>query len=286
MEENKEDVSSTIVNNYYGSEANEEKESSESSVSFSQIWHMMKKHWVAIVVCTLVGLAGGVVYGRLIKKPEYEATSQVMVINSDEEEANSADISGNLNIAKQQAAIAYGYMTTTEVREAACKSLAAKYPDYDISDDSKKDEAMETLAKQYTVSLATVGSTSTTSIFISVTSTTSDKQLSLDLANTIVTVTRDLANGSGSVSGYLKDSLIVTEAMTSTDSSTSNVVIALIGTLIGLVVGCAYAVIRELANTKVTSKFELEQLTGVKVIGMIPKYADEEEEAKEDEDNE
>lgn len=285
MEENKEDVSSTIVNNYYGSEPNEDDGSNERSISFSQIWHMIKKHWVAIAVCTLVGLAGGVVYGRVIKKPEYQATSQVMVVNTEAESESSTDISGNLNIAKQQAAIAYGYMTTTEVREATCKALAPTYPDYDISDDSKKDKAMETLAKQYTVTLATVGSTSTTSIFISVTATTSEKQRSIDLANTVANVTHDLANGSGTVSSVLKNSIVVTEAMTSTDSSTSNVVIALIGTLIGLVVGCAYAIIRELANTKVTSKFELEQLTGVKVIGMIPKYMDDEAN-KEDEDNE
>lgn len=287
MEENKEDASSTIVNNnYYGSEPGNEEESSESSISFSQIWHMIKKHWIAVAVCTLLGLAGGVLYGRVIKDPEYEATAQIMVITPTQEDA-STNITGSLNVAKEQAAVIYGYMTTTEVREAVCKSLAAKYPDYDITDDSKKDQAMEDLAEQYTVTLPTIGSTSTTSIFVNVTSNTPEKQLSIDLANTVVNVTYDLANGSGSVSGYLKGSIIVTQATTATDESVSNVIIAIVGTAIGLIVGCAFAIIKDLANIKVTSKYELEQLTGIKVIGMIPKYIDQIPVAtEEDEDNE
>lgn len=284
MEDNNNDISLNrpIVNNYYTTDANNEQEDDGHSISFSQIWHMLKKHWIAIVVCTLVGLAGGVLYGRLIKKPKYQASANVMVVNTNDDTSGDdqaddkktdSDIAANLSLAKNLAGVAYGYMTTAEVREAVCKSLATKYDAYDME---KKDSAMETLANQYSVSLATIGSTSSTSIFITVIATTSEKQQSMDVANTIANVTKELSNGSGSVSSLLKNNLIVTEAMTATDSSTSNVVIALIGTLVGLVVGCGYAIIRELTNTKVTSKYELEQLTGVKIIGMIPKYQDEE----------
>lgn len=272
MEDNNNDVSLNrpIVNNYYGSEPGDEQQDDEHSISFSQIWHMLKKHWVAIVVCTLVGLASGVLYGRLIKKPKYEATSQIMIKVTDD----SGDISENISQAKNQAQIASKYISYLEVREAVCSSLAAKYPEYDVS---KNENAAEDLSSQYSVSLPTVGSSSTTSIFVDITATTSEKQQSVDVANAIANVTKELSNGTGDISSYLKNSIVVAEATTATDSSTSNIVIALIGTLIGLVVGCGYAIIRELTNNKVTSKYELEQLTGVKIIGMIPKYEDDQE---------
>jgi capsular polysaccharide biosynthesis protein len=52
----------------------------------------------------------------------------------------------------------------------------------------------------------------------------------------------------------------------------------LLGLAIGLVVGVAYGIIFELANTHVVSSKEIEQMTGVKVIGNIPDLTPETEE--------
>ena len=32
----------------------------ESGITLGDIWRMIKKHWVALVICLFVGLAGGV----------------------------------------------------------------------------------------------------------------------------------------------------------------------------------------------------------------------------------
>lgn len=267
MEEKKEEeISSTIVNNnYYGTEI-EEEESSGSSISFSSIWHMIKKHWVGIAVCTIVGLGAAAAYGFLIKKANYQTSAQLIVTDNNTED----DMLSNLNIQKQKAAMCYGYMNTAEVREAVCNYLAPTYKEYDISDASKKDKAMEKLSKQYSIDLD-----GSSSMFITVSTETPKKQQSIDLANAFVNVTYSLANGSGTLSSYLKGSLTVSETATATDKSTNNFAIAGTGAVIGLAVGIAYAIIRELANTKVTSKYDLEQITGAKVIGMIPDYTDE-----------
>lgn len=54
------------------------------------------------------------------------------------------------------------------------------------------------------------------------------------------------------------------------DTSMSKATIILIGFVCGLVVGCLYGIIFEFSSKKVNTSEELESLTGVKVLGMIP----------------
>lgn len=275
MEENKEDVSSTVVNNYYNNhEQDEYNEQEERSISFSQIWRMIKKHWVALIIFTVAGLAGGAVYGFFIKEAQYESTARIIVKNN---EADSTEFYDSFNIARQKAQIACDYMTTLEVMEATCKAVAPEHSSYDITDTEKKDKTIEKLAKQYSVGVS--------SLFVNVTVTTKEKQLSIDLANAFVEVTYDLCNSTAAVSSVLKDQFTISKTSVSIDKSTSNAIIIVVGGVIGLVVGCAYAIIRELADPRVRSKYDLEQLTGVKVLGMIPQYASEEA-SKEGQSNE
>lgn len=132
------------------------------------------------------------------------ANTQLIVADNNTEE----DMLSNLNIQKQKAAMCYEYMNTAEVREAVCNYLAPTYKD-DISDASKKDNAMEKLSKQYSIGLD-----GSSSMLITVSTETPKKQQSIDLANAFVNVTYSLANGSGTLSPYLKGSLAVSETAT------------------------------------------------------------------------
>lgn len=252
----------------------------EEGISFSQIWQMIKKHFVAIIICTIIGLAGGVIYSRAIKKATYEATSQVLVIK-DISSTGSADATEVYNFGVRMASVCAGYMKSQDVQDQVCKIMAEKgYKDYQTKE-GKYDYV--SLSKKYDVTIPTVGSTSSTSLFVDVTATTDNEEESILLANTITSATNTLVNTEGnSMNVMLGNALVITQANIATDTSTSNVVIALIGILIGLVVGIAYAIIKELTNTKVTSKRELESLTGYKVIGMVPKYSTLEKEEEDE----
>lgn len=268
-------VSKSGNNNYI-----EEMDDEERGITLGQIWHMIIKRWVAVVICMLIGLAVGVVYARAIKKPVYKATRTLAVIAPKDDDTSA---SNNVNNSLYFARIAVGYIKYPEVEEQACKILVDKTEDYKemfSSVDDKGDTVYNTVVLDdfFTASLETYvsGNSTATSIFIDVTASSSDKQLSTDVVNAVVQALQDVSNTAGSALNSLLDHTIFpgTEARVddAKDSSTSNVVIGAVGVIGGAVLGIAYAIIRELADTKIGSKSELEHLTGYKVIGMIPKY--------------
>lgn len=253
------------------SRPNENVEEEENGISLSDIWHMIVKHWVGLVIFLLVGFAGGFGYAKFIKKPKYQASVQLMVVNS-----TSGENTTNINLSLQKTNIAYGYLVTDEVVNSVCEKMAEKKYDVYTKDSNGKDtttfDTVE-VKKLYSVSIPTFSSNST-SIFLSITSTCKEEQMAIDVCNFVVDSALELVNVPSS-KGYsiLNNSLVTMgKANYAKDTSTSTAVVSLIGALIGVVVGVGYCIIRELADTHVSSKADLEKLTGYKVIGMIPLY--------------
>lgn len=244
----------------------------EKSITLGQIWHMIKKHWVAAGVCALLGFGAAFAYAKFIKSPSYQASAQLMVIA--DEGSTSTD---NISISTKKAAIAYGYLESQDVLEKSTERLATneKYTKTLTTTENGETKYNTLKFKEYyAVTLSTVGNTSTTSIFLTITSTCKSEEMAIDVANCVANTAIELTNSDQyAIHNLLNNSLhILQEAKQAKDTSTSTVVISLIGVLAGLVVGIAYAIIRELTDTRVTSKSELESVTGYKVIGMIPKY--------------
>ena len=262
-------------------------ETEKSGITLSQIGHMIWKHWVAAVVCLLVGLAGGVGYSKFLKTPKYQASVQVGVVDS-----TSSSTTENISLAIRKTQIAYGYMSSDEVVKKLGEKLGAK--EYDVylkdSDGKKTDNVDISKVKgYYTVAISTI-TTNSTSVFLTVTSTCKTEAMAIDVANYAVEATIELANSSSSTFyGLLQNSLVsLGNASSAKDTSTSTLVFAAVGALAGLVIGAAYGIIRELLNSKVSSKVDLETITGYKVIGMIPKYEnapEKKEESKGGKDN-
>lgn len=245
----------------------------ESGITLNDIWRMIKKHWVAIVICLFIGLAGGAIYGKAIKKPKYTSTGTLMISKENTELSEDRNMAG----------VVYGFISTGTVKD----SVANKMIELGYSSVYKdKDGTIDTSALTYTASLPTYGSSTNTSIFITISASTSKAQMSKDLVNTVMEVTKDLCEADNSKMNIAKGYVNISSyASDSKDTSTSTLIISLIGTLIGVVVGAGYAIIRELTNVYVSSKMELETLTGYKVIGMIPKYDKEETSSENKGDN-
>lgn len=244
-------------------EPEETYDSEESGISLGDIWRMIKKHWVGLVICLFVGLAGGVLYGKVIKKPKYQSTG-TMLINKE---------GATLNDAKAWAGAIYNYSTTDKVKLLTGKKMVELgYKTQFVNDKGE----IDTSKIVYTASMPTYGGSTNTSIFINISASTSDAKMSQDLVDTIMTATQELIDNDdaqmSSAKGFVN---ISSKASAAVDTSTSNVMIALIGVLIGVVVGAGYGIVRELTNVHVASKSELENLTGYKVIGMIPKYGED-----------
>jgi capsular polysaccharide biosynthesis protein len=56
------------------------------------LYHLLKfyaKHWAVIVIATVIGLLGGVVYNNFIQVPMYKSNATLLVINTDAKDAAS-----------------------------------------------------------------------------------------------------------------------------------------------------------------------------------------------------
>lgn len=273
--------SNEIANNNQNQPEDEEK-----GITLSQIWHMIIKHWVALVICILVGFAGGFGYAKFIKTPKYQASVQLMIVNSG---STTSTADSEISLALKKTQIAYGYLTTDEVATSVGKKMAEKKYDIYLKDDSGKATTnvdVTSVKKLYSVTIPTVVS-NTTSIYLNITSTCKTKDMAIDVVNFVATSAIELVNNtSSSVYGYLNNSLTcIGSANSAKDTSTSTALLSVIGAVIGVVVGAVYGIIRELTNTHVSSKQELETISGYKVIGMIPKQEFDEDEDKGDDKN-
>ncbi len=263
--------------------------------TFKDFLKMIGKHWVALVLAALLGLAGGVVYGRYVQKPKYEASSSLYILNNEvSDKAND-----RITYAKNMARIASNYMTQTEVKEVACKLLTGDleykgkengfegaytpYGKYAVfaktNDNNEKVYDTTALGKCYKVTLEQFN-TSDTSIFLHINATTKNAELSMDVANAVVSATMMLTESDASspiaqnLKGYVH---CMAPANSANNTATSTAVLAIIGTLIGAILGAVYGILRVMLSTRVSTKKELEILTNVKVIGMIPDYIDNKE---------
>ena len=261
-------------------------EEEEKGITLSQIWRMIVKHWVALIICILVGFAGGFGYAKFVKKPSYQSSVQMMIVNSG---STTTTAENEISLAIRKTQIAYGYLTTDEVATSVGKKLGEKKYDIYLKDDNgnaTENIDVSAVKKLYSVSIPTVVS-NTTSIYLTITSNCNNKNMAIDVVNYVATSAIELVNStSSSVYGYLNNSLTcIGTANSAKDTSTSTAVLSIIGAVIGLVVGAAYGIIRELTNTHVSSKQELETLSGYKVIGMIPKAELNEDEKEGESEN-
>ena len=116
-------------------------------------------------------------------------------------------------------------------------------------------------------------SSSIKSLYLEVVGTSSDMNLSRAVVNSCLNQSVELTEN---VSKYkwLKNTIVVTStANESSDVSTSTFLICAVSIVMGVIVGIIYAIIKELTNVFCVSKKEIEALTGIKVLGMIPDYS-------------
>lgn len=255
-------------------------EEEEKGISLADLWHMIVKHWKGIVVAFAVCVIAGLVYGFAIKQPEWSSSGTVVVLadagtSTDEEETSTGIDSTNLSLSISLVPNVRDFMNSYTVRKEVANQINSKH-----STEYKPDDISNLVAasaKTYTSLEKTV--------YIDVTATTSDAELSQDLVNTMIDVAIEMANSE--TTGYSKiyaDSIYLdSEASEAEDTSMSKKLILAIAAVAGIVIGALYGIIFELCSNKAGSAKDLEDLTGVKVIGTIPDIsAEKKHKAKKD----
>ena len=250
-------------------------------LSLLDIVKMIFKHWIVLVAAIVLGGTAAFIYAKAIKKPVWQATGQMYVIVQASDSASSTSQDGittttlNLSVALLPSAVSF--INSEPVMKTATEKYNAdtSHPTYTLISFEK---AASAEAANYTSTVK--------SIYINISAKSSNKDQSVAMVNALMDATLEKAE-EGDYQDIFGNKLKVASRPGKTenneysgvsDSSMSTVTILLLGLAIGLVVGVAYGIIFELANTHVVSSKEIEQMTGVKVIGNIPDLTPETEE--------
>ena len=236
----------------------------ENGVTFGDVMRMILKHWKEMIIFFLAALICGGIYSFGIQKPVWTSTGSVIILadnNTDSTDSGSLD-SNNLNLSLNLIPSIVDFMNTGEVLTSTLE---------EVNESTKNNFTYDEMDKMVTVASRTYTSTQK-SLFIDINVSTDNKDLSKTIVNSVINNSIEISNDT-SKSYHLafgKRIVISTTANTPVNTAMSKVKILLIAALIGLVVGVLYGIIFELCDTRVKTVKEIESLTGVKVIGLIP----------------
>ena len=245
----------------------------EEGKSFNEYWQMIRKHWKAVIAVTMVALVVGVGYAKGFKKPEYQSTGTCMVLydNSETEDTITAN---DVNYSLTLLATVNTFMEDEPVIEAMTSDLIQQ--GYDVTTNSVRGMISVEPANY---------SSSIKSLYLEIVGTSSDMNLSRAVVNSCLNQSVNMTENIEKYD-FMKNTIVVTStANTASDVSTSTALISAVSVVMGLIIGIIYAIIKELTNVFCISKKEIESITGVKVLGMIPDYEDENNEEENNEKN-
>jgi capsular exopolysaccharide synthesis family protein len=215
----------------------------------------LRRHWLAIVLLVIVGT--GVAYGWVrLQTPVYEATASGFVKSTQTADAKNLNVTTTGDPAAQ--AEIPNYLSMAGWRDVA---------EYVIQD-LHLDTTPQQLVNQVTVT------NPVNTVVLQITARASTPQAARSLAeawvkglvHTIDKYVGDGKPGSAPVSVVLADSAALPSAPVFPDLKTS----LLVGALLGLGFGVAFALMRTASDRKVRTSPELEKRTGVAVVGTIP----------------
>jgi|LAHS01.1.fsa_nt_gb capsular polysaccharide biosynthesis protein len=253
-------------------DVSEEEQDEKTGVTLGDIWHMIVKHWIALVIFFVVGLIGGGVYAFGVEKPVWTSTGTVIVIADSNSQTTTSDTisTTDFNNSFNYVITARDTINDTPIMTAVMTSInTSKGTSYTLKEIKKMVSAS---ARTYT-SLEK-------SLYVDITANTADKDLSQALVDTTITETLSIT-ASDSRYAFLKNRLALTSSSsTPVDTSFSKAKVLLIAGACGLIAGILYGILFELCSTKVGNVKDIEALTGEKVIGLIPMQENTTEEAK------
>lgn len=213
----------------------------------------LRHRWVAVVVIALATLA--VMAGSmLLTTPQYTSTTRIFFAVQGGESV--ADLAQGSNFAEQQMSSYQEVATSPLVLEPVAESLDLE------SDPNALADLLELTVPPETVVLE-------------ISATHEDAALARDLANA---VGESLSVAVGGLSPDRPDgteavrATVLTEATLSTSPSSPNVVRNLaLGTVLGLLLGAGFALLREVLDTRVRDEGDVAGVTDVGLLARVPK---------------
>lgn len=221
-------------------------QNSSRGITLADIFRVIKKNWILIAVITAVVLIAGMIYTFAIVKPTYSSTSSVVVVVPTDKtkevgaDGNSVDVTSSRNIT------------------------------YTIVDTVKKTSILESVAAKHNLTYAQLrnmvsASTNNNSFLINITVTSTNKELTRDLANEIAEkliseaseTTTDNTTALFYAKGYIAQ---VDKAQIGAYASPNKTLYIIVSILGGLVLALVVVFIKEFASTKFVALDEVKTL--------------------------
>jgi len=234
----------------------------ENGKTFSEYFHMLVKHWKLMLIFVFISVLVGFTYDEFFKQAEYQASGSCMVL-ADKSEDESID-SDDVNYSLILLATVNTFMQDEPVIEAVTTDLNQQGYNLTTADVT---DMLTVEPDNYT--------SSSKSLYLSVTATSHDKQLSIALVNSCMDNAVEITNTNEEYTFFKNTIVITSEATNATDISTSSTLIYLLSGFAGLFLYGIIAIILELTNVYCLDKKGIENLTDKKVLAIIPDYSNE-----------
>ena len=258
----------------------------ERGITLSDIFFLIKKNILMIIIITAVLTIAGGIYGLKFKKITYTAKAEAIVM------ADSSSASAQANY---QEYVTSTYLINTfnsfivsnkvvgvvqENLTAALEAYKTENPDAELPDDykslsdsKKKNNVIKTIQENTSVS------TTTNSLIITVKYKSSNEVLSIVVANLLIEKTKEIADGYVEVGGEKQYNFkmlagnfeFVDRAETSTvTASRGATMVIVICALVGLVISFAIILIKYLVDDTYTSKETFETTFNINFLTLLP----------------
>ncbi len=232
---------------------NQPNDNSNNSITLSDIFRVLRKNWILILIVTAVIFAAGAIYTYKIVKPTYKATSTISV----EVPSNNTEVS----------VVEAGNSVTAGLRYVTT-----------IADFVKSEAVMQAVAEDYK-DITTYGklrsSTSVsydeTSIIVRITVTTEEpkdaKTLALAIAEEVTQYSTD--SKATDVDKFLCTIKVRDKAQYAYYASPNKTLYLIVSALAGLVLSLAIVFIKEFASNKFQTPDEIKAI-GLPVVNILP----------------
>jgi capsular polysaccharide biosynthesis protein len=230
-------------------------EQEEKGMSLIELVKSMLRRWYIIAISTILGILLGFVLAFYVVVPKYSSSAEVLV--------QAKDVNDNYTFLESQRAVeTLVYLFTSDV-----------VLDQVIVDLGAQGEGLTVAQLSSSLSL----SYKSTSLFIRITYTDTNQDITKTIVNQVVVTAKRLADD-GVTSPLLQNSFIIVKNGNEGKYASPNKPLYLvIGFLLGAIVGAGIVLIIEFSRTTYKTKEEIEKDLNLPVIGIIPKFNVEDE---------
>ena len=220
------------------------RENEEIEIDLLELFYVLRKNIVAIILASLIGTAVFGAYSFLIAKPVYESTSKLYILSQSTSLTSFADIQISNSLAKDYEEMIFSRPVVMQVAQ----NLNLEYTYEELKDMLSIDNPADTRCLNITVQ-------------------SNDMQEASDIANEFATVAkRQISDIMDTDEPAVYENAIANEDPIKPEKLKNMI----IGFLLGLIIACGIIIVRYMLNDSLKSEDDIEKFLGLNTLASIP----------------